>query len=127
MLALSKSDSSRSSSSLCRGENQSTHSPSTGIPAVTPRQHRSAAEQTPKDPHKPAWDHQPAAELLRAPSFLHESTSQSSRDDSMANALLAPTDRVHRSVSQGVRKQGNLLYQIDVPARQSISVDLDCH
>lgn len=72
MLALSKSDSSRSSSSLCRGENQSTHNPSAGIPAVTPKEHCSAVEQTPKDPHKPTWDHRPAAELLRVPSFPHE-------------------------------------------------------
>lgn len=36
MLALSKSDSSRSSSSLCRGKKQSTPSPSAGTPAVIP-------------------------------------------------------------------------------------------
>lgn len=40
-------------------------------------------------------------------------------------ALLALTGRVHKNVSQGIRKQVNLLYQIDGPARQSISPDLD--
>lgn len=63
MLALSKSDSSRSSSSLCRGENQTTHSPSTGMQGVISREHCSVSEQSTKDPQKTARHHQPAAEF----------------------------------------------------------------
>lgn len=127
MLALSKSDSSCSSSSLCRGENQSTHSPSAGIPAATPRERRSAAEQTPKDLHKPAWDHRPAAELLGAPPSPPKSTSQRSRDGGRVSTLPATTGRIHGAVSRGARKRGSLCYQIHVPARQSITADLDYH
>lgn len=37
--------------------------------------------------------------------------------------FLALAARVHKTVSPGIRKQVNLLHQIDVPARQSISTD----
>lgn len=71
MLALSKSDSSRSSSSLCRGENETTHSPSAGTQGVISREHCSVSEQSTKDPHKAAWHHRPAAEFCGYPQEKH--------------------------------------------------------
>lgn len=128
MLALSKSDSSRSSSSLCRGENQTTHSPSTGMQGVISREHYSVSEQSTKDPHKTARHHRLSSAgtpKRSAAWFLHELTSYSIMESGRVIALLALTGRVHKNVSQGIRKQVNLLYQIDGPARQSISPDLD--
>jgi len=107
MLALSKSDSSRSSSSLCRGQKPSTRSPSAGIPAVTPRERRSAAEQTPPRPRQTRVGSSTGGWAPRAPSFPQGSTRAAGTAAGRARSWHRPTGP--GSVLPGAGKPGALL------------------